>query len=265
MSSATIASRTLALKEELSDLKRQQRDAAAELKRSRQWRYAKAVPPTKDLRAIVWSEGQIKFAWFSDGKWYEYDGSWMLKDKDIIHDVSHWMETDWMVLLWWPPFGPGLTNYGKYLWSRIVGSAANASNAILPKSLRSTAQLDRKVVFYRNASTGEVMGGMPENIPSPYGYEKVVCNNVSEAERWSDRQRQWDNVKHNAIRERREQIEGPIRDEIRAEMHHKMANARNTANREFLQRALENDAKRQAPWEYRRESYLHAEAYEKGR
>ena len=45
---------------------------------------------------------------------------------------------------------------------------------------RSTGQ--KAVTFYRDP-LGELMTGMPENIPTPYGLERIVCGSACEAER----------------------------------------------------------------------------------
>lgn len=127
------------------------------------------------------------------------------------------------------------------------------------------AQITKKVVFYKSNTTGEVMTGAPEHFAAPAGYEKIVCNNVMEAERWSGSQRSWEAGRHAELMERREREEGPIRDQIRSEILHNMANARNDTNREFLRRHLEQYDKKDAPWKYKRESYIHAEGYEDGR
>ena len=128
----------------------------------------------------------------------------------------------------------------------------------------SNVQLSRKVCFYYNSTSGEILTGFPEQYPAPRGYEKIVCNSAHEAEIWSERQRKYDNFKHTMIQEQRELIEGPQREAMRSQMRSLMANARNNTNREFLRRALETtDVK--AGWKYARESFLHAEAYESGR
>jgi len=123
--------------------------------------------------------------------------------------------------------------------------------------------LDKKVTFYKDSS-GRILTGMPENIPAPKGLERIVCGSALEAERYSSLQRSQEKVEHRAEQERRGAIEGEFQREIRSEMHTKMANARNAQNREFMRRALENNANRKDPTAYERESYLHAEAYEKG-
>lgn len=126
------------------------------------------------------------------------------------------------------------------------------------------AQLSNKPCFYYNGTTGAIMNGLPEQFAAPYGYQKIVCTSVRETEIWSQRQRDWENVKHRMGQEQREMVEGPIKDEIRKHILHQMSNARNQLNRDFLQRHLEQYDKRADPWRWQRESFLHAEAYENG-
>ena len=109
------------------------------------------------------------------------------------------------------------------------------------------------------------MSGLPANLPAPRGYEKIVCNSASEAERYSELQRRQERVEHRSQQEQRASIENEFASEIRSEMRTKMANARNPKNREFMRRALERMDNRKDPTAFERESFLHSEAYEKGR
>lgn len=127
----------------------------------------------------------------------------------------------------------------------------------------SNVQLGYKPVFYYNGTTGEICGGLPEQYPAPHGFEKFVCTSAHEAEIWSERQRKWEELKHNMQQEQRELIEGPMREQMRGHMRNLMANARNNLNRDFLKRALET-TDTEYGWRSKRESYLHAEAFEKG-
>ena len=185
----------------------------------------------------------------------------MLHDEDRLENVTHWMMTDWMTSGYWPLYGPGILNYLRYIWKRFTQGATNIAADMRPKGMSSKAQIDRKPVFYRDAS-GKIMTGMPENIPAPKGYEKVVCNNVIEAERFSEMQRRQERVEHSRSQAERGAIEAQFQAEIRSEMHTKMANARNAINRDFMKRALERNEGRKDPTAFERESYLHAEAYE---
>lgn len=127
------------------------------------------------------------------------------------------------------------------------------------------AQLSRKPVFYYNGTSGEIMTGMPEQYSAPSGFQKIVCTSAAEAETWSERQRKWDDFKHRIKQEERELVEGPMRDEMRRHIQHQASNARNSLNRDFLLRHLAQYDKRDAPWKSKRESYLHAEAFEHGK
>jgi hypothetical protein len=127
------------------------------------------------------------------------------------------------------------------------------------------AQLTTKIVFWHDGTRGEIRMGLPEHFPAPDGFEKIVCNTAHEAEIWSERMRQWEAYKYQMEDEQREMIEGPIRDNLRSYMRHQMANARNNLNRDFLRQHLESYGARPDKTRMRRESYLHAEAYEKGR
>jgi hypothetical protein len=130
-----------------------------------------------------------------------------------------------------------------------------------PKGWSKTAQLGKKPVFYRDSS-GKLMAGLPENIPAPKGFEKIICNSAHEAERFSSIQRQQEKVEHGRAMAERGAIEGQFQSEWRSEAHHLMANARDNKNREFMRRALERNESHSDPTRYERESYLHSEAFE---
>jgi hypothetical protein len=130
---------------------------------------------------------------------------------------------------------------------------------------RLNAQLATKIVFWHDGTRGEIRMGLPEQFPAPAGFEKIVCNTMHEAEVWSERMRKWEAYKYQMEDEQREMIEGPIRANLRSYMRHQMANARNNLNRDFLRQHLESYGNRPDKTKMRRESYLHAEAYEKGR
>jgi hypothetical protein len=125
-----------------------------------------------------------------------------------------------------------------------------------------TAQLSKKPTFYRDSS-GKLMAGLPENIPAPKGYQRIVCNTAAEAERYSELQRRQERVEHRYQQEKRGAVEGQFAEELRSEMRTKMANARNNLNKDFMRRALERMDGKTDPTRYERESYLHSEAYEK--
>ena len=125
-----------------------------------------------------------------------------------------------------------------------------------------TAQLGHKPTFYRDPS-GRILTGMPEHIAAPRGLEKIVCGSVQEAERYSEMQRRQEQGEHRRTQEARGGIEGSFQAEIRSEMVTKMLNARDNKNRDFMRRAIERVDSRKDPTAYERESYLHAEGFER--
>jgi len=254
------------LKAEMDALKRERKEQARALKASKVWVSVKKRVPAQDAqKVIVWHDGRMECCWFQNGKWFVYNGTYFLENKDVIEDVSHWCGIDWMTSRDYPMCGPGFKNAILYIWMRISNRASDMAYDLRPKAWsRGAAQLDKKPVFYRDSS-GKVMSGMPENCPAPKGYEKIVCNNVHEADRFSEIQRRQERVDHQRQQAERGSIEGEFLSEIRSEMRTKYANARNPVNREFMRRALENNANRKDPTAFERESYLHAEAYESGR
>ena len=131
-----------------------------------------------------------------------------------------------------------------------------------PKGWSQDGTDGKKLTFYRDAS-GKIMGGLPENIPAPRGFEKIVCGSAMEAERYSSLQRNQERIEHRRTQEQRGDIEGSFADEIRSEMRTKMANARNNLNKDFMRRAIERMDGKKDPTAYERESYLHSEAYER--
>jgi len=127
-----------------------------------------------------------------------------------------------------------------------------------------SAQLSKKIVFWRDTLTGEIKMGLPEQYPAPWAHEKIVCGTAHEAEQWSQKMREQENVRQQLEDDKREEIEGRLRHNLRSHIHHLMVNARNNTNREFLRRHLEVYDQRPDKWRMKHESYLHAEAYEQG-
>lgn len=124
------------------------------------------------------------------------------------------------------------------------------------------AQLRVKIVFYQHQINGQVVMGFPENFPAPPYYNKIVCHTAHEAEHWSQVMREQEASREAMIDEQRDQIEGEIKRNLRSHMHSQIANARNNKNRDFLKIWLERDAAMADKTKTKRESYLHAEAYE---
>ena len=250
---------------ELAALKRQRKEEKKAAKIQSQWVSVKQrLPDADSIRVIAWAEGRMERCWHKDGNWYVYDGTFFLTDKDKIDTVTHWMQRDWMVTKMWPMYGPGIKSRLAYYWRRFTDGAQDMAHDLRPKSWGGNAQLSQKVTFYRDAQ-GSLMTGLPDYLPAPQGYEKIVCNSVHDAERYSAMQRRQENYEHRRQSEERASVESEFADSIRSEMRTKMANARNNLNREFMRRALERMDGKSDPTRYERESYLHAEGYEKGR
>lgn len=106
--------------------------------------------------------------------------------------------------------------------------------------------------------------GLPEPFPAPFGMERIVCATALQAEFWSRRMREQEQVREEAKDEERERIEGPIRKNLRSHIQHLMANARNNKNRDFLRLHLESYDKKPDKTRSKRISYLHSEAFERG-
>ena len=210
---------------------------------------SKRLPDT-DRNVIALSGNGTYLAFASDGEWY-------LTRTIRLGDVTRWMEFpgEPKDFAYW-------LNHVREWWTRRKEKAQRAIDWTTGWS-SSNAQLGKKPVFYRDR-TGKLMTGLPDNLPSPRGYEKIVCTSAREAERYSEMQRRQERVEHGRQMEERESVEAPMRDEIHREMRDRMANARNSVNRDFMRRALEVSAGRRDPWKYERESYLHAEGHEQG-
>jgi|GEM_PF-1551919 hypothetical protein len=266
MSSTTITTdRISILKEELDALKQERKEQALALKTSQKWVSVKKRLPEQDSqRIIVWREDRIELCWFSEGKWFTYNGTYFLTAKDVIDGVSHWMGTDWMTSQYSPAYGPGILNFLRFHWYNLTDRASDMAHDMRPKGWSKTAQLSKKPTFYRDAS-GKLMAGLPENIPAPKGYQRIVCNTAAEAERYSELQRRQERVEHRYQQEQRGAVEGKFAEELRSEMRTKMANARNNLNKDFMRRALERMDGKTDPTRYERESFLHSEGYEQGR
>lgn len=125
-------------------------------------------------------------------------------------------------------------------------------------------QLDTKVVFWQHGLTGQLVMGAPERWPAPPYYNKIICNTAHEAEHWSQTMREQEASRERMIDEEREQVEGELIRNLRSHMHHQILNARDQKNRDFLRYWLEKQERMVDKTRSKRESYLHAEAYEHG-
>ena len=253
------------LQAELAALKQQRKEQAIAAKKEQQWvSVKKRLPENEDQRVIVWRDGHMELCWFSKKKWYAYNGTFFLQDKDMIDGVSHWQGTDWMTSKYVPFYGPGIKNFLIFQWYRLTDKASDMAYDLRPKGRSKDAQMDKKVTFYRDSS-GKIMGGLPENIPAPKGYEKIVCGSAMEAERYSSLQRRQEQIEHRYQQEQRGAVEGQFAEELRSEMRTKMANARNNLNKDFMRRALQRMDGKTDPTRFERESFLHSEGYEQGK
>ncbi len=134
------------------------------------------------------------------------------------------------------------------------------------------AQMGTKIVFWYNRDTDHILQGAPEHFEPIYGYQKIVCNHASEAELWSKRLREQDKKFAEMSDIEQEQREAPMRAHIRKEILYKMANPspggdprRKRLNHIMLQKALDQLDLCEAKGKTVRDSYLHAEAFEKGK
>jgi hypothetical protein len=129
------------------------------------------------------------------------------------------------------------------------------------------AQLAKPIVYYFSnpsvyGGTGEIIQGMPEEYAAPPGFEKVVCRSTAEAERWSGRMRVWEKAKEEIAQAYQRKQEEVQFKSVLSDFDHKIANARNNINRDFLIQARANAVKRyEDRYAMTRESFLHSEAY----
>ena len=264
MASTQAIDRIRELEIEMNTLKQQHKAEKAAAKVQSQWvNIKKRMPEGEAGRVLAWADGHVERVWHKDGKFYVFDGTFFLTDKDKLDHVEFWMQRDWMYTRTWPKYGPGFKNRLRYYWQIFIYGAQDMAYDLRPKGWGSKAQLGKKPTFYQD-SAGRLMTGLPEFMPAPQGFQKIVCNNVREAERYSSIQRQQEGYEHRSSMEQRAAIEGQMHEQIRSERRTLIANARNNLNRDFLIAANERADKQGKPWEYQRESYLHSEAHEDG-
>lgn len=260
-----MSDRIYELESELATLKQQAKEEKRAAKVQSRWvNVKKRMPEGEAVRVLAWADGQVEWCWAKDGQWYVYDGTFFLTEKDRIDSVTHWANTDWLTSQQWPKHGPGLKNRLRYYWRRFTDGAQDMAYDLRPGGWGNKAQLSKKPVFYRD-SGGRLMTGLPDYMPAPTGFEKIVCGSALEAERYSSVQRRQENYEHGRIMEQRAHVEGQMHEQIRSERRTLIANARNSLNRDFLIAANERFDKKEKPWAYSRESYLHAEGHEEGK
>ncbi len=123
------------------------------------------------------------------------------------------------------------------------------------------------VVFYHNPTTDHTLVGFPEQFPCPHrGYQKIVCQNAVEVDKWDKKLRAQEKRIEEMTDEQREAVEGPMRRQARAELYTKMVNARNDFNREFCRQAIAQiDAYEDELKKKKTEAYMHLCGFEEGK
>lgn len=131
-------------------------------------------------------------------------------------------------------------------------------------------QLTKSVVYYFSNpavrdGTGEIIMGLPECYAAPPGFEKIVCQTAMQAEKWSARMRVWEEAKERMAQAYQRHKEAEQVEAIRSDMRTKIANAKDSLNRDFMIRSLENFNKRyEERFATERTSFLHSEGFEAG-
>jgi hypothetical protein len=140
------------------------------------------------------------------------------------------------------------------------------SNLWIPQHLK-PAVTRTKIVFYKWRTGGVVRYtvGAPEQFPAPKGAEKIVCESAAEVEKYSAILRQQDQDDLEISEAERYAREEPIWQALRAELVHKMQNAKNQINRDFCREALRQMDEAEEKRKEKRESWMRVEAYEQGK
>jgi hypothetical protein len=186
------------------------------------------------------------------------NGEWWITYTMKLGNVSRWMDL------------PGEPKDFTYWWNRLrewwerQKKTAKATSDYLTGWGSRNAQIDKKIVYFKNDRTGEIRMGLPEQFPVSKGFDKVVCNNAHEAEAWSDKLRKYNLAKEGKIDEQREEFESAAAKEIRGNIHHLMANSKSKYGKVFMERYLERMDKADSRRKMTREEYLHSEGYERG-
>lgn len=133
--------------------------------------------------------------------------------------------------------------------------------------MQRNAQLAKPICYYFSnpsvrGGTGEIIMGLPEQYAAPPGFEKIVCTSTAAAEKWSGRMRVWDAAKEQIAQAYQRKQEEHQYKALLSEFDHKIANASNNINRDFMIHAKANAIKRyEDRYAMTRESFLHSEAY----
>lgn len=216
------------------------------------WRKVEKRLPDTERQVFALVGSSVHLSHYRDGKW------WWTKTIPL-GGVAKWMEIpgEPKDFAYW-------LNRLKSWWGKRVENVEDASNWLSGWSGRN-AQLDTKIIYYTNSKTGEIRMGAPEKFPVSKGFQKVVCTNVHEAERWSDRLRQYNIGKESKIDEKRAQIEGEFAKEHRRQIHNLISSSRSKYGRVFLENHLRRMDAAESKRHMSREEYNHNEGFERGR
>ena len=133
--------------------------------------------------------------------------------------------------------------------------------------MQRNAQLSKPVCYYFSnpsvyGGTGEIIMGLPEQYAAPPGFEKIVCTSTAAAEKWSARMRKWEETKEEIAQMYQRHQEEKQFKAVLSDIDNKIANARDSINRDFMIQARANAVKRyEDRFAMTRESFLHSEAY----
>ena len=127
------------------------------------------------------------------------------------------------------------------------------------------------IVFWYSRKLDHIRVGAPEWFPIPenlvmLGYQQIVCRTAFDVDKWSQKLRDQERRERERSDEQRDAFEGPILKKMRDDLHHQMANARNSINRDFCRKALEQlDQYQDRRLKEKIESIMHVEGFEDGK
>ncbi len=125
------------------------------------------------------------------------------------------------------------------------------------------------IVFWFSKKLNHIRVGLPEAYPVPpvlakMGYEKIVCRNAHDVDRWSEKMRAQERREEEMTEEQRDAFEAPLRAALRKDLVDKMMHSRNPMNRDFCRAALKKIDEDESRRKMKRESLMHVEGFEDG-